>query len=278
MIAGKTVSRAIDYILEHVEEELSLEDVAAHCHFSKYYFDRLFKEQTGESVYAFIKRVRLEQSAFRLKVERRPVTEIGADYGYSASNYSTAFRQHYRMTPANFRKSSRRRSMEHPFLHRETWQVESFAECDRKVTVEKMPGYRAFYERHLGSYESMSRDWGAFLKKYQAYIKPDTKFLERTYDDPAVTAPDSCLYDIGMRVGEDFPLETVRVPAARCIVYHFKGHMKYIYAAYQTLFLVWLPRTGYELDTGKGLFDIYHAVDCDTMQMEMDICLPVRER
>ena len=49
-----------------------------------------------------------------------------------------------------------------------------------------------------------------------------------------------------------------------------------IYAAYQTLFLVWLPGIRRELDSGRSLFDIYHKIDCDIMYMELDICLPVK--
>lgn len=59
MITNATVNHAIGYILQHAEEEVTLEKVAEHCHFSKYYFCCLFKAQTGESVYAFIKRVKL---------------------------------------------------------------------------------------------------------------------------------------------------------------------------------------------------------------------------
>jgi AraC family transcriptional regulator len=59
MIIKEVINQAIDYILGHIEEELTLEDVAGHCHLSKFYFSRLFKEQTGESVYGFIKRVKL---------------------------------------------------------------------------------------------------------------------------------------------------------------------------------------------------------------------------
>ena len=63
MITNQAVNQAIDYILLHIEDDLILEMVADHCHFSKYYFSRIFKEQTGESVYGFIKRTRLQQSA-----------------------------------------------------------------------------------------------------------------------------------------------------------------------------------------------------------------------
>ncbi len=290
MITNESINQAIDYILQHIEDEVTLEDVAGYCHFSKYYFSRLFKEQTGESVYHFIKRVKLEQSAFRLKTEQnRRITEISADYGYSSSNYSSAFRQHYRMSPIDFRRQSYVHSMAHPFFHHEKWQLESFEECSRKITVEEIPDYHVIYERRFGSYEDMSRDWGTFIEKYREYITDETRFIERTYDDPAVTFAGNCLYDVCMSCpsikrkpgyegdSENCPLEnTTLIRGGRCIVYHFKGHAKYIYAAYQTIFLIWLPETSYELDASKSLFDIYYTVDSETMYMEMDICVPVK--
>ncbi len=277
MITNESINRAIDYILLHIED-VTLEEVAAHCHFSKYYFCRLFKAQTGESVHGFIKRVRLEQSAFRLKVEQeRPITEIGADYGYSSSNYSTAFRRHYQVAPIAFRRSISYESLKHPFFHQEEWQVGSFEECGSRITREVLPDYYVIYERRFGSYEGISRAWHEFLGKYGEYIAEDTKLLERTYDDPAVTASENCLFDLCMSVEADCPLEnTALIRGGACVVYHFKGHAKHIYAAYQTIFLVWLPRTDYELDTGRSLFDVYHRVDSDTMYMELDICVPVK--
>lgn len=280
MITSKAVNEAIDYILEHMDDEqgISLKDVADYCHFSKYYFCRLFKEQTGESIYGFIKRVRLEQSAFRLKVEReRPITEIGADYGYSSSNFSSAFKLHYDMTPVSFRKGSFRQSMEHPFFHHESWKTEGFEECDRKIKVEQVPDYHVIYERRFGSYEELRRQWDRFVRKYREYVTEDTVFLERTYDDPAVTREENCLSDICMSVEDGCGLEhTAVIRGGRCAVYHFRGHIKYIYAAYQTIFLVWLPKTLYKMDGQRSLFDVYRRVDESTMCVEMDICVPVK--
>ena len=279
MITNEAINRAIDYILQHIDEEIRIEDVAEHCHFSKFYFCRLFRAQTGESVYGFIKRVRLEQSAFRLKVEQeRPITQISADIGYSSSNYSSAFKQHYHTTPISFRRKSRKLSMEHPFFHHEYWTVESFAQCSKKIVVKQVPDYHVIYERCFGSYEGLHREWDRFIDKYRAYFTENTRFLERTYDDPAVTDSENCLYDICMSVNRSCPLEnTMTIRGGQCAVYHFCGHMKHIYAAYQTLFLVWLPKTPYVLDGKRSLFDIYYAVDCVSKNMELDICLPVKE-
>lgn len=280
IITNEIVNQAIDFILEHAGEEVTLEDVAKHCHFSKYYFCRLFKEQTGESVYGYIKRVKLEQSAFCLKTQRqRSITQISADYGYSTSNYSSAFKLHYQMTPRDFRRNSYRKSMRHPFFHHEKWEIESFEECNRNITVEQVPDYYVIYERRFGSYERLSSDWDGFQRKYQDYVTEQTTFLERTWDDPAVTQADNCLYDICMSVSEVCQLQnTAWIRGGKCIVYHFKGHAKHIYAAYQTIFLVWMPKTSYQLDESRSIFDVYHRVDCDTMYMELDICLPVYSR
>lgn len=87
------IHQSIDYIIQHIDEDLSIEDVAEHFHFSKFYFCRSFKEVTGESVYEFIKRLKLDQSAVDMKLEKnKSITDIGLDYGYSSSNYSSAFR------------------------------------------------------------------------------------------------------------------------------------------------------------------------------------------
>lgn len=92
-IRSAAINQAISYIFAHMDEEITVDDVANHCGYSKYHLMRMFREDMDEALYQFIKRVRLERSAWKLKVEKsRSVTEIGIDYGYSASNFATAFK------------------------------------------------------------------------------------------------------------------------------------------------------------------------------------------
>lgn len=276
-ITNEAVNHAIDYILEHLNEDISIIDVATHCHFSQFYFNRMFKEETGESIYAFIKRLKLEQSAFRLKIEPgRTVTDIGYDFGYSPSNYSSVFRKQYQTNPVSYRRDIYRRSIYHPFFHKKVEEMESFEECNRKIEVREVPDFWVLYERRIGNYHDLSIDWNGFMEKYQEYITDRTVFLERTFDDPAITNMDGCIYDICMTVDSDCKLDNICViQGGKCAVYPFKGRPWHIYAAYQTIFQRWLPLTGYELDYRCG-FDIYHKVDTDSMYMEFDICLPIR--
>lgn len=294
MITNETINRAIDYILRHINEELSVDDVASHCHFSRYYFGRMFKEETGESVYAFIRRLKLEQSAFRLKIEPdRAVTDIGYEFGYSPSNYSWMFRQQYQTTPVHFRRNCFQATLRHPFMHMEPEEndaakgerdssccaggrMETFEECSKKIEIRTLPDYFVLYERRIGSYHQLSGQWQDFMEKYRAYVTDDTKYFERTFDDPAITRSDRCLYDICMSVDRAAGLEnTCTIEGGKCAVYAYKGLGKYIYAAYQTIFNIWLPRVPYALDYRSG-FDIYHMVDSGLGYMELDICLPLQ--
>ena len=69
-IRREVINKAINYIFEHLDEEITVDDVANHCAYSKYHLMRMFKEDTEEALYQFIKRIRLERSAWRLKVEK----------------------------------------------------------------------------------------------------------------------------------------------------------------------------------------------------------------
>ena len=114
------VSRGVDYILARslAGEPLTVEELARHCHSSAACYSRRFKAETGQSPYAFARRVRLEEGAFRLKVEPgRSITEIGCDCGYSPSNFSWAFRQQLGQSPARFRREAGASAVRHPFCH-----------------------------------------------------------------------------------------------------------------------------------------------------------------
>lgn len=282
MITSEVINRAISYIFAHINENITVEEVADYCHFSKFYFERIFKEETGESVYAFIKRVKMEQSAFRLKVERnKSITDIGYEYGYSPSNYSSAFKQHHKTSPAEFRKHIFEKSLEsNPNQWKESGDVAGempdYEECDRNITIEWLDDMFVLYERRMGNYRNLKEDWCEFLEKYKDYMTDSTQLLECTFDDPSITNADGCLYDICMTVEKGCPLENTHViPGGRFVMYHFAGYVWQIYPIHQSLLNIWFPRSHYEIDNRYG-FDKYHYVDSDSMYMVVDFCIPVK--
>lgn len=277
MIRNELVNRGIDYIMQHLDEEISIEDVADHCHFSKYHFSRVFKAETGESIYAFIKRLKMEQSAINLKIEKdKSITDIGLVYGYSSSNYSSAFRKHLNISPAGFRKRIDRTSAPNPFYPDRNASFQSFEEYDQQIQLQELDDFVVICERYIGNYIEIGKNWSEFTEKYKDYIKADTLLIERYYDDPTITGIDQCLYDLCMTVDRNCPLDNVAtIQGGKFAVYRFDGRIEDIFPALQGMFSTWLSGSRFEMDERYGL-DIYRAVDRENMRVVMDLCIPVK--
>lgn len=277
MITSELINKSIDYMVQHLNEDISIEDVANYCHFSKYHYSRIFKAETGESVYAFIKRLKMEQSAIRLKLEKdKHITEIGVDYGYSSSNYSSAFKKHHNLSPAEFRQGTKETCVPHPFYSDNPVNFQSFEEYDKQIQIRELDDFVVIYERHLGNYIELGKVWAEFTEKYSDYYKENTLLIEKFYDDPSITSLDQCLYDICMTVDNKCSLHNVTtIPGGKFAVYRFNGLIQDIFTAFQGIFNIWLSHSSYEMDERYGL-DIYRNIDRQNLRVEMDLCIPVK--
>lgn len=277
MIKKEVINQSIDYIIQHINENLTIKDVSEHFHFSRYYFCRSFKKVTGESVYDFIKRLKMDQSAIDIKLEKsKSITDIGLDYGYSLSNYSSAFRKHHKVSPVEFRNSTNVTSTPNPFYPHKLTSFETFEFYDRRIEILELHNYLVIYERMIGNYIELKEKWFAFLDKYKAYIKADTLLIERFYDDPTVTYLNRCLCDICITTDEYCRLDNVTtVKGGKYATYRFEGKIQDIFCTLQGIFSVWLPTSGYEMDKRYGL-NVYREIDRENECVIMDLCIPIK--
>lgn len=279
-IHSAVINQAINYIFDHIDEEITVDEVAKHCSYSKYHLMRLFKEDTDEALYQFIKRIRIERSAWKLKVEKeRSVTEIGINYGYSASNFATVFKKHLNLSPTDFRKTSEQLVEKSSFSHGIT--LDDIEDSGNLITVQYMDPMLVVYERKKGNYHNLPAEWCEFLEKYSYLASKDTLYLECTIDDPTITDEDRCLYELCQTISPDHPalkedtsILTHTFDGGKYAVYHFKGFPQFLFMVYQEVFCRWLSKTGNQLDE-RPIFDIYRYVGEDGY-MEIDICFPIQ--
>ncbi len=276
MIKKELINQSIDYMLSHIEDEFTVRDVASHIHYSEYYFSRSFKFITGESVYTFIKHLKMDQSAIDIKLKTgKTITDIGLNYGYTASNYSSAFKMHHGVSPSGFRVDTVKDCVSNPFNPEKTDFFESFELYDKKIKIEPLANMRVLYERTIGKYDELKEKWFVFFDTYKDYIHDDTKLIERFYDDPAITSH-HCLCDLCATVGEDCTLEnTIILEGGKFAVYRFEGEIKDIFCTLQGIFAVWFPESGYEMDKRYGL-NIYRKIDKEKDFVVMDLCIPIK--
>lgn len=274
----KPVNQSIDYIMQHLHENLSLDIIAAQCFLSKYYLDRLFREETGESIYAFIKRCRMDQSAIDMKLQpSKSVTEIGLDYGYSSSNYSTVFKTHTHTSPTGFRQAVPIHSMVHPFIPEKIICFKTAEEYDRRIEIKELTDTHVVYERFFGSYHSIEECWYRFLEAHKAERNENTILIERFFNDPAITKPSQCFVDLCMSVeAESIRKDRLCIEGGKWAVYHYDGEIKDIFEALQGIFNVWLPYSGFTMARHYGL-NIYREIDREQHKVRMDLCIPVHK-
>jgi len=197
MITNEVVNKGIDFIIENIDKDISVSDVAKHCNYSKYHFCRAFNEATGFSVYSYIKRLKMDYSAVRIMMDRdRSITDIGLHYGYSPSNYSTAFRKHHNISPLEFRNINYSSCDLLPDSMKMKKQLKSFEDYEKKIRIKKLEDFTVIYERCFGSYIEPGRYWREFIDKYKDYIREDTVMITRLYDNPLVTDSNQCMYDL----------------------------------------------------------------------------------
>lgn len=272
----KLVNQSIDYIMQHLDEDLSLDTLAAKFYISKYHFSRIFKEETGITVYSFIKRCKVDQSAIDIKLNpTKAITDIGLDYGYSSSNYSAVFRKHHDISPTMFRQSMPADSMPVPFTPERIIHFKSAEEYDAKIQIQEFNDLFVLYERLIGDYANIEKNWYHFLDKYSGYWNEKTILAERFFNDPTITNASQCICDICMTVGEDCSLNNVIwISGGKWIVYHFDGEIKDIFETLQGIFSVWLPQSGYNMTRRYGL-NIYRRIDRENHRVAMDLCIPI---
>ena len=97
--------RMLSYIEENLEEDLTLESLAEYMNYSKFYMERVFKENTGVTLCKYIQGRRLEAAARKLAETKQPVVEIAFEAGYGSQQaFTRAFRYEYRCTPQEYRR------------------------------------------------------------------------------------------------------------------------------------------------------------------------------
>lgn len=272
------INNAINFIINHLEDELDVQDIAKHCNFSKYYFNRLFKSVVGESVYSFIKRLRLEKSALLLKVAPdKSITEIGAKFSYSSSNYSSAFKKHYNYSPVKFRKRIGEKGILGSYsLCNADSEHKDFYYYEDRIEYIKLPRLNVIYERYIGKYMETSKNWCSFLEKTKYLIDDDTLLLDIAHDDPVITNEDRCIYDICISIDGDIPgFSSMTLDGGKYVSYNFEGPASRIFEAYQGILGIWLPNSDVTLDD-RRIISIYdkreQRIDC----IKMDICIPIK--
>src|SRR5579859_7821378 len=100
------LNRVVDHIQSHLADSLDLQQLAAVACFSPFHFHRLFRAWMGETLQAFVHRLRLERAAQLLVFNPvRSISDIALECGFSSSSaFARAFKNGFGVSAGEWRK------------------------------------------------------------------------------------------------------------------------------------------------------------------------------
>jgi YesN/AraC family two-component response regulator len=103
-----TLICAIDYINDHYEKTLTLDEIAAQSHLDKYYLSHLFKKNMGISVMNYLTHVRVQKAYHYLNLPDMSVEQAAQKSGFA--NYGAmerSFEKIYAATPMQIKQKEK---------------------------------------------------------------------------------------------------------------------------------------------------------------------------
>ena len=103
-LSRERLKRVRDYIESHLDDRLTLTDLAGVACLSPYHFSRSFKEAVGVGPQRYVMQRRLERAKTLVRKSSQPLAMIAQEVGFTdQSHLTTIFRREIGMTPARYR-------------------------------------------------------------------------------------------------------------------------------------------------------------------------------
>lgn len=103
------IGEVLTYISMHIEQPLSVEDLAGRANLSPYYFSRLFKQNTGFSPHEYMLNHRVANAKYLLRTTDFPIKKIASCCGFgTVSAFCTNFKNRVGDSPLRYREGEKR--------------------------------------------------------------------------------------------------------------------------------------------------------------------------
>ena len=296
------INKVLDYIDGNLSSDMTLEELSRVAGFSEYHFHRIFSAMTGETLFSFIWRLRLERSAGLLCSCDKTVTLIAHSLGFSSSAlFCRKFKSHFGVSPTKYRNSNRsqadrsisqllrndRKAASLSFGYDESTRegqiLRRFA-METKVTIEKLSDTKVAYLRYVGPYAGDGKLFEGLYSRLGAWAGPRGIDMSTSYiiyhDDPNVTDEQKLRLSVCVPISDDVvtvsgEIGEMIIKGGDYAVGTFSLSSDEYTEAWGYMCGQWLPKSGYR-PANSVPFERYTEGGCDENgRMKVDICIPV---
>lgn len=295
-----SINRVVDFIQANLSENLSLKQLSEVAYYSKFHLNRIFSAYMGESIYQYIKRVRLEKSAeLLLANSKESITDVALSCGFeNSSSFAKSFKKHFKMTATEWRKKSNNFSVkESPpsqiecgvFSINQSSPVWSyhFKNSIRQVFIEDILPLKFAYIRNVGPYQGGEVLFGELYTQIlrwaaaRGLVHANTIVWNIYHDNPKITEDKKLRVMVAIPVTDNVnpsgPVGATKIVGGKCGVCRFLLKRDEFADAWSWMLSEWLVTSGYEWDNRES-FERCHGerIINGNHFFDVDICIPVK--
>jgi AraC family transcriptional regulator len=284
------------HIQTHLESDLNLNELAKRVGFSPYHYHRIFREIIGEPVKEYVRRLRIERAAYRLRISEETILQVAMDAGFKThESFTRAFTRQFRITPSVFRTNYLRASRERKKQAQPKYITDypvKVEPASRQVRLEHVRPIIVAFVRHVGPYDNLlDKDspmsvlweelfaWGNGNK----LINADSLLIGIPQDDPSITPPEKQRFDVCVQIPEfrnpSGHIGCQTIPAGLFGVGRHYGSFDHLSEAYMHVYDSLVTSGKYNLRI-QTPFEVYgHSRVKDDMRIHFtDVYLPVEKK
>ena len=274
----RTINNAIEYMENHLTDEITLADIARNVHLSAFHFRRAFSLLTEMSPAEYLRKRRLSQAGADLMSGEAKVIDVAMKYGYdSPESFTKAFTRFHGVSPMQVRKGSPVQ-----FMNRFTVRISIDGGCIMEYRIEKWEAMDLLVHAKEFHAETSEKEIPGFWDEYYANeeYRKIPGYLGVCAQEK--TDSDEFRYGIGCRASdvEGVPegFEIIHLPEYTWAVFKCVGPMpRAIQDMWGQIYREWLPVSDYELIPDYDI-ENYLPGDPSSRNYVSEICIPVRKK
>lgn len=291
-----SLKKAIDYMEEHLLEEIGADDVAGAVYMSSFYFQKGFKIMTGYSVGEYIRNRRLYLAGLEVVAGREKVIDLAYKYGYDTpESFAKAFVRFHGLSPMQLREKPHKIKTFLPL------KIEVIIKGGDKMeyVVEKMEPMKMIgFVREFSfdtSYQEIPKFWDEICHKYMEPVLTTGKAvndLQQAMADHSIGEFGICLdenlggnkfrYMVGGRYqGGALPegMELIEIPSFDWAKFTCVGAMPDALQSVNTrIFKEWLPANPEFEIAGHVNIEWYSKGNTQAADYESAVWIPVKRK
>ncbi len=194
------IRTAIDFMEEHLEDNISAQDVADRVYLSPFFLQRGFSLMTGCSISEYLRNRRLYQAALELRGTEEKVIDIALRYGYETpESFTRAFSRFHGVTPSQVRDGAAVKVFL-PLTIK--LSVQGGCQMDYKIAPMfpfKVIGFQKVFDNET-AYAEIPKFWDEICKKYADNVyagNAPANPYEQALVDNCIGEYGVCIDDVG---------------------------------------------------------------------------------